>query len=262
MAFGETAALSDLSFSVQPGEIHALVGENGAGKTTLFKILTGQHRAETYAGEIWVGGERMRLGSVTAAVRAGIGGVPRRFGVFDQLSVAENVTLGHGNTQGFFISRKAIQAQAEAALQQVGLPLTGAEPAGRLAAGSKRLLMIARAAHLAPKVVALDEPSSGLSTAQDLSGVFRAVRGLAERGIGCLYLTQRSHEALQIADRISVLRDGQLVGSWERPAFDERAILQALPSHRIGGAYVDHDVAETAPGLLGSLRTLFGPRAD
>lgn len=257
--FGATAALSDVSFGVRPGEIYVVLGENGAGKTTLFKILAGLYPAGSYTGAITLAGRPLALRSPEDAARNGIGVVTRRLGVFSRLTVAENITVGHWQAQrGFLIDHRAAAQQARAALELVGLKLSPDALANRLSPGQQRLLTIARAVSMQPKIVVLDEPTAFLGSVTDLSHLLRTLRTLAERNIATLYLTHRPSEALQIADRASVLRDGCINGTWPRLALDEATLVQAMPSQRIGdGGYIDHDEAEEAGGILGSLRSIF-----
>lgn len=266
MRFGELAALDDMTLAVLPGEIHVLLGENGAGKTTLFKILSGMHPAGAYTGEIQVVGQPVSLHSPQDALRHGISVVPRRSGVFAKLSIAENVTLGQWQQKGSFLLRRgAMEQQARAILAQLDLKLDPTVTADRLGPGQKRLLMIARALATEPKVVVLDEPAAFLTSAGEQSQLIRGVRVLAERGIGCLYLARRPAEASLIADRVTVLRDGRLNGSWPRIDLDELTLTQAMMSQRIGDVgYVDHDEPEESGGILDSLRSIFsfGKRTD
>lgn len=259
-SFGEVAALADVSLAVLPGEIHALLGENGAGKTTLFKILAGVYPAGAYTGEIRVGGQPVTIRDPQAAIRHSIGCVSRRSGIFNKMSIAENITLGQWQQRGSFLLRRgAMEQDARTILAQLDLKLDPALPADRLTPGQQRLVMIARALIVQPKVIVLDEPAAFLKSAGEQTQLIRVVRLLAERGVGILYLARRIADAMLIADRVTVLRDGSLNGSWRRTELDELALTQAMLSQRIGdGDYVDHDAVEESAGLLGSLRSWFG----
>lgn len=260
LLFGAVIALDDVTLAVSPGEIHALLGENGAGKTTLFKILAGVHRSGAYTGEIRVAGQPVSLRVPQDALRCGIGVVPRRSGIFARMSVAENITLGQWQQGGTFILRRGkLERQASDVLALLDLHLDPAMPAGRLSSGQQRLVMIARALATGPKVIVLDEPAAFLASAKEQTQLIRAVRLLAERGIGILYLARRPAEAALIADRVTVLRDGQANGSWSRLELDELTLTQAMISRRPGdGGYVDTDEVDQPGGILESLRTLFG----
>jgi len=257
--YGEIVALSDLSLSVRHGEIHGVLGDNGAGKTTLLKILSGMERSRSaggFDGTIRVIGESVDIDSPQQAIKYGIGIVPRRPGIFTGLSVADNVVVGK-QMQGLIINQVRMREQALKLMEMIGLRLEPSAKATGLTASQQRLLMIARALSLDVKIVVMDEPAAFLTTPQDLSQLFRAVRSLAERDIATLYLTRRPAEAVQIADRISVLRDGEVVAQWQRTDFDENVLIRQMQSQRIGDAgYVDHDDLNQPRGWLDGLRSL------
>jgi len=257
--YGETAALSDLTLAVRHGEIHGVLGDNGAGKTTLLKILSGMERAKSagaFDGIIRVNGEPVEIDSPQQAIKHGIGIVPRRPGIFSGLSVADNIVVGK-QMQGLIINQVRMREQALKLMEMIGLRLDPAAKANSLTASQQRLLMIARALSLDVKIVVMDEPAAFLTTPLDLSQLFRAVRSLAERDIATLYLTRRPAEAVQIADRISVLRDGEAVAQWQRIDFDENVLIRQMQSQRIGDAgYIDHDDLNEPRGWLDGLRSL------
>lgn len=266
-AGSETVALDDVTLGVLPGEVHVLLGENGAGKTTLFKILAGMHPAGSYTGEIRIADQPVSLHSPQDALRHGIGVVARRSGIFSKMSITENVTLGwwQQSGHGFVLGRKAMEERARTVLAQLDLKLDITAPASRLTAGQQRLVMIARALAIEPKVIALDEPAAFLTSTGEQAQLIHGVRLLTEQGIGCLYLARRPAEAALIADRVTVLRDGRLNGSWPRIEINELTLTQAMMSQRIGdGDYIDHDAPEESGGFLGSLRSIFsfGKRED
>lgn len=257
--YGETAALSDLSLAVRHGEIHGVLGDNGAGKTSLLKILSGMERSKSvgaFDGVIRVDGAPVEIDSPQQAIKYGIGIVPRRPGIFSGLSVADNVVVGK-QMQGLIINQVRIREQALKFMEMIGLRLDPSAKANSLTASQQRLLMIARALSLDVKIVVMDEPAAFLTTPQDLSQLFRAVRSLAERDIATLYLTRRPAEAVQIADRISVLRDGEVVAQWQRIEFDENVLIRQMQSQRIGDAgYIDHDDLNEPRGWFDGLRSL------
>lgn len=257
--YGETAALSDLSLSARHGEIHGVLGDNGAGKTTLLKLLSGMERvrsADSIGGVIRINGEVVEIDSPQAAIKHGIGIVPRRPGIFTGLTVADNIVVGK-QMQGLIINQVRMREQALKLMEMIGLRLDPSAKANSLTSSQQRLLMIARALSLDVKIVVMDEPAAFLTTPQDLSQLFRAVRSLAERDIATLYLTRRPTEAVQIADRISVLRDGEVVAQWQRTDFDENELIKQMQSQRIGDAgYVDHDDLNQPRGWLDGLRSL------
>jgi ABC-type sugar transport system ATPase subunit len=256
-SYGASVALSDLSLAVRHGEIHCLLGDNGAGKTTLLKLLTGLLPVGSYSGTVKVNGEPALIDSPQQAIKHGIGIVPRRPGVFTGLTIADNIVVGK-EMQGLIINQARMRDQATRLMDVVGLKLDPSLKATNLTSSQQRLIMIARALSLDTHLIVLDEPAAFLTTVQDLSHLFRAVRGLAERNIATLYMTRRPSEAIQIADRITVLRDGAVAGQWERMDFDETTLIKEMQSQRIGEAsYVDHDDLNQSRGWLDGLRNLF-----
>lgn len=263
---GEVCILDDVTLDVLPGEIHALLGEQkGSGTATLFKILAGLRQAGTYKGKIEIAGQPVSLRSPQDAIRHGISIVPRRSGIFSKMTVAENITMGQWQQggRGFLLRQSAMEREALTILAQLDLKLDPSIPASRLSAGQQRLVMLARALATQPKVIVLDEPAAQLTSASEQSHIIRGVRRLAERDIGCLYLTQRPAEAVLIADRVTVIRDGRLNGSWPRIELDELTLTQAMISQRVSAvSYDEPEEVEERRGLLDSLRTLFSGYRD
>ena len=254
-------ALDDVTLAVRRGEIHGVVGEVGAGKTTLMKLLCGLLPVGSYQGEFLFEGTPLALHSTRDAIRLGIGAVPRRFSVFPRLSVAENIAVGGMQSEHrFFISSSATEREAQAVLDRWGLTLDLNARAGDLTPIQQRLLMIARALSANSKLVVLDEPCYGLKSPQAISQLFHMVRRLAERGITCLYMSRTPSDAFQIADRVTVLRDGMVVGLWERMAFDEAAVARAMASQRDGEPVnrdEDEDRDDGGGGIIGSINSFF-----
>ncbi len=261
MRLGQIAVLTDVSLAVWPGEIHAVLGEEGSGRITLFRILAGTQRAGSYTGEIRVADRPVVIRDVQDAIRSGISAVSRHPGIFPRFSVAENIMVGRWQQRGrFLINQRAIEREAEALLEELELRLDPTQPAGQLTAGQQRLVTIARALASHPKVIVLDEPAALLRTAGEQSQLIRALRLLAGRDLGFLYLARRPVEATQIADRITVLRDGSVNGTWPRSAFDELTLTQAMISQRGGaGDYEKEEDMEEPRGVLDALRSWFRP---
>jgi ABC-type sugar transport system ATPase subunit len=259
--YGKAPALTDVSFSVRPAEIRAVLGENGAGKTTLMKVLAGLIPCTAYQGEIWVDGQPVAARSPRDATAAGISAIPKRTGIFRSMSVADNVAVSQWQSGGgLVVHRDRVRKEAQAALDLLDVYVDLDARADSLSPHQQRMLVIARGLASQPKVVVLDEPAASLTTAQELSQLFRVVRLMVERDIAVLYLTRRVPEAMQIADRITVLRDGTVAGEWPRSDYDEAVLMKAMMSERIGdGAYVDYDERDEPRTLLDTLRSWFVP---
>ena len=255
--FPKVVALDNISLAAAAGEIHAVLGEEYAGKTTLMRILGGLYADGSYQGEIFLSGRPLTARSPRDAIERGITVVPRRLEVFDHLDVAENITLGHLGGKGFVIKRGAIERQAQQVLDmiEVKLDLTAQPP--QLSPGQQRLMMIARALCTHPRVIIMDEPATSLNTAEALGGLFRVIRLLSRNEITCLYLTRKTSEALQIADRVSVLRDGAISGVFDRLNLDLPTLTELMSSQQYRD-YGHADDAEEPRGLDRWLRSLFG----
>jgi putative multiple sugar transport system ATP-binding protein len=252
-------ALDDVTLAVRRGEIHGVVGELGAGKTTLMKVLGGLFPAGSYQGEILFEGAPLAARSTGDAIRRGIGVVPRPLSIFPRLSVAENIVMGGWQSEKhFFISKQSTERSAEAVMSRWGLNFGGVTNAAELSAGQQRLLMVARVLAAEPKLIVMDELTYGIKSPQGLSQLLLMVRRLAEHEVTCLYLARRPFDAFQLADRITVLRDGAVAGQWERANFDEAAVTQAMASQRDGEPTEYDDLNETGSGgIMGSLNSFF-----
>jgi ABC-type sugar transport system ATPase subunit len=259
-ALPKAVALEDMSFQVAAGSIHGVVGDNGSGRHTLMKILAGLYPAETYEGQVLFEGQPLLLKEPREAIRAGIGVVPRKGGVFDSLSVAENVMVASWQVRrNFLVIRGQIEQQAAAVMDKWDIKIDPHMPAGGLTAAQKREVMILRALCIDPRLVVLEEPLADLSSVQAVSQIIWLIRRMVERGLTILYMARRPSNAIQVADRVTVLRDGRVAGNWERATFDETAMLTASLSRRMGelGDF-EGELTEEPRGWLGSLRNSLG----
>ncbi len=259
-ALPKAVALDDISLQVATGSIHGLVGDTGSGRHTLMKILAGIYPAGTYEGQILYCGQALALKEPRDAIRSGIGVVPRKGGVFDSLSVAENIMVTSWQMRRrFLVIRGQIEHQAAAVMSKWGIDIDPHMPAGGLTPGQKREVVILRALCIDPQLVVLEEPLADLSSVQAVSQIMWLIRRIVERNLSVLYMARRPSNAMQVADRITVLRDGQVAGSWERTGFEETAMLTATLSQRMGelGDF-EGELTEEPSGFLGSLRSSFG----
>ena len=214
--FGAANALSDVSFSVRRGEVHALVGENGAGKSTLVKIVTGI--LEPSSGHIELDGEPTRFATPVEARRAGVAAVYQDPKLFPHLDVAENISMGATPTMALgVVDRRAVVARAREALARIGVAIDPRALIAELSVAELQFVEIARALAADPQLLILDEPTSSLTPAE-AEKLFRIARDLREHGTAILFITHRLEELTLIADTVTVLRDGRHVAT--RPAAD------------------------------------------
>ncbi|WP_353513520.1 sugar ABC transporter ATP-binding protein [Thermus sp. LT1-2-5] len=203
--FGGVEALKGVDLAVEEGEVHALVGENGAGKSTLMKILSGALIPDE--GEVWLSGHRLRLGSVQEARQQGIAMVYQELNLVPNLSVAENLFLG---TFPLRINWRELYAKARALLKALDLDIPPEVPLGSLEVGQQTLVAVAQALSQDARVLVFDEPTAALS-AREAERLFRLVTELRSRGLGVVWISHRLEEIFRLADRVTVLRDGQRV---------------------------------------------------
>jgi rhamnose transport system ATP-binding protein len=207
--FDATQALSDVSLRLQPGEVHSLVGENGAGKSTLIKIMTGIYPADS--GEMLLGGEPFAPRNAADAQLRGVAAIYQEPSVFPDLSVAENIFIGHQD-RGLVVDRAAMTREAAQLLGTLDIDVDPRLPAAGLTVAGQQAVEIAKAISLDVKVLIMDEPTAALS-AHEVDRLFRQVKKLKESGVAVLFITHRLEELFAISDRISVFRDGRHVST-------------------------------------------------
>ena len=210
--FDMTQALDGVSLALHAGEIHALVGENGAGKSTLIKILTGVEQGDE--GEIRVEGEPVHLSNAQEAQACGVAAIYQEPLVFPDLDVAENIFITHRH-QALLVDWPRMYADAEGILASLGVRLDVRAPARGLTLASQQAVEVAKAISLEVKVLIMDEPTASLSD-HEVRQLFRVARQLRDRGVAVLFITHRLEEVFEVADRITVLRDGEHIST--RPA--------------------------------------------
>ena len=211
-SFPGVRALSGVSFDVRPGEVHALLGENGAGKSTLIKIVSGVYQPDV--GSILVNGKQVDFSTPDDARRAGVATIYQELLLFPELSVAENIFLGHAPLAGVGrIDWRAMRAEAARLLASLEIDdLAPDQIVGALTVGNRQRVEILRALSQDARILIMDEPTAAL-TESDVTRLFDVVRRLKQRGVGIVYISHRLDEIFAIADRVTVLRDGAYVGS-------------------------------------------------
>jgi rhamnose transport system ATP-binding protein len=212
--FDATQALSDVSLALLPGEVHSLVGENGAGKSTLIKIMTGIHPADT--GEMVLDGQPYAPRNAAEAQRHGVAAIYQEPSVFPDLSVAENIFIGHQD-QGVVVDWSTMNEEAARLLSKLDIEIDPRLPAAGLTVAGQQAVEIAKAISLDVRVLIMDEPTAALS-AHEVDRLFRQVRSLKESGVAVLFITHRLDEIFAVSDRISVFRDGRHIST--RPVSD------------------------------------------
>jgi len=233
--FGPTVALQGVDLSLQRGEVHALVGENGAGKSTLMKVLSGALQPDS--GEMLLAGEPYRPRHPAEARRAGVTMVYQELALAPHLSVADNIMLGLEPTRWGLVHRREAQARVRDALAQLGHPdLSPQAIVGHLSPAAQQLTEIARALVSGCRVLVLDEPTSSL-TQSDVGHLFDLVRRLRGSGLGLIYISHVIEEVKQIADRVTVLRDGQVAGGGAAAELSPAQIVRLMVGREVTDLY-------------------------
>ena len=209
--FPGVQALAGVDLRVSAGEIHAVVGENGAGKSTLMKILAGAYEAD--AGSILMDGRPVSFSSPHESQALGVGMVFQELNLVADLSVAENIYLGRQPVRRFgIVDRRRLRDQATALLASLGAPIDATSLVRDLSVGQQQMVEIAKVYSQDPRILVLDEPTSAL-TEHETDILFATLRRLRSEGIAIIFISHRLKEVLAIADQVTVLRDGKLVGS-------------------------------------------------
>jgi len=248
--FDMTQALDDVSLTLYPGEIHALVGENGAGKSTLIKIVTGIYRPDR--GEILLDGKPVQIHNSQEAQAYGIAAIYQEPMVFPDLNVAENIFISHRD-RGPFMRWRKMYEDAEAILAKLDVKLDVRMPAHGLTLAAQQAVEIAKAISLEVRVLIMDEPTASLS-AHEVTQLFKLVRSLRSQGVAILFIGHRLEEVLEIADHVTVLRDGKLISSTPRSEVTSEKVIRDMVGREIEDFFAK---SETERGeLLMSVRGL------
>lgn len=243
-SFGSTHALREVSLEVGPGEVHALIGENGAGKSTLMKILSGAYQPD--AGEVSLNGERYAPRNPLEARRCGVEMIYQELNLAPHLSVEENILLGVEPSRLGWINRPKRREMARrvlADLQHENISLDA--PVHSCSIAEQQMVEIARAMLGAPQVLIMDEPTSSL-TQVDTENLVTAIARLKARGVSIIYISHFLEECQRVADRYTVLRDGQTVGSGEMRRADLSEIIHLMVGRDLDEIYphIEHEIGE------------------
>ncbi|HWE10819.1 MAG TPA: sugar ABC transporter ATP-binding protein [Solirubrobacteraceae bacterium] len=232
--FPGVQALDSVSLDIRPGEIHAVAGENGAGKSTLMKLLSQLERPTD--GSIHVGGRPMRFRNPRHAQQLGIAMVHQEFALAPHLSVADNLALGREETRLGLIVRGSTKRRARDLLKRVGLDINPARRVESLSVADQQRVEIAKALAVDARVVIMDEPTATL-TEPEIDDLFRLIEELKADGIAIFYISHRLEEVVRIADRVTVMRDGEVVETLDKGEFDEPTLVRLMVGREIENLY-------------------------
>src|SRR5437016_6812116 len=232
-AFPGVRALDGVSFDLNAGEIHALVGENGAGKSTLIKVLAGVYSHPDYGGQIFLDGSERRFANVRDAENAGIAVIYQELSLVKELSVAENIFLGREPRRFGIINWEELYSRAQKLLNDLHLGIDPLTPVRNLGIGQQQLVEIAKALSQDARIVVLDEPTAALTDAE-VETLFAILHKLRSRGVAMIYISHKLDEVFRISRRITVLRDGRTVGTDATADLDEAGVIAKMVGREVG----------------------------
>ncbi|MCP4424774.1 MAG: ATP-binding cassette domain-containing protein [Chloroflexi bacterium] len=234
--FPGVKALDNVTFQVAKGEIHCLVGENGAGKSTLMKILSGVYPHGQYTGEIIFEGKTQEFKAIRDSETAGISIIYQELALIPDMTVYENVFVGNEISAGFSIDWNETIKRATEMLDKVKLDVNPAVQVKDLGVGKQQLVEIAKALSKDVKLLILDEPTSALNE-DDVENLLNLLRGLREQGVTCIMITHKLQEVLDIADSVTVLRDGQTICTLDADGLTEQTLIKHMVGREINNIY-------------------------
>jgi putative multiple sugar transport system ATP-binding protein len=239
--FPGVRALDGVTMSVRTGEIHAICGENGAGKSTLMKVLSGVHPHGSYSGRIVLDGHEVTFKDIRSSERAGIVIIHQELALIPELSIAENIFLGNATVRHGLIDWDAARVRSLDLLARVGLEVDPSTPIKKLGVGQQQLIEIAKALSKDVRLLILDEPTSALNE-DDSENLLALMKGLKARGITCIMISHKLNEIAEIADAVTVIRDGRTVETYDVEAghVDEDRIIRAMVGRSLENRFPTH----------------------
>lgn len=246
-SYGPVTVLSDITLDIRAGEVHAIIGENGAGKSTLMKLLSGHVRPS--AGHLEMDGQRVDFTDAVAAEAAGVVLVHQEILLAPDLTVAQNLFLGRELTRGPMIDDRAMDRRTAEVLARVGASAHPTDRVGDQPLAQQQLFQIARAVLDPRRVVILDEPTAMLAN-DEVAALIDIVRNLRNAGVAVLYISHRLDEVEALADRITVLRDGRCVGTWDASDLTQRAMAELMVGRELSMLYPPRRDPPTADPIL------------
>jgi D-xylose transport system ATP-binding protein len=243
--FPGVKALDGVSFTLEAGEFHSLVGENGAGKSTLMKVLSGVYPVGTYEGAILVNGDVKEFRGIRDSESAGIAIIFQELSLVKELTVGENIFLGKEPARFGVINWSELYHKAAKLLQDLHLPIDPRTPVGNLGIGQQQLVEIAKALSQEAKILVLDEPTAAL-TESEVETLFNILTKLRERGVGMIYISHKLDEVFTMSDRVTVLRDGRTVGTHDARDLTKDKVIALMVGRDVGDIFPEagHELGE------------------
>ena len=246
-AYGPVTVLSGVTLDIRAGEVHAVIGENGAGKSTLMKLLSGYVRPTE--GQLTMAGQPVDFEDAVQAEAAGIVLVHQEILLAPDLTVAQNLFLGRELSRGLWIDDRAMNRRTAEVLARVGATVRPNDRVGDMPLAQRQLVQIARALLDDRKVVILDEPTAMLAN-DEVAALIEIVRSLRAQGVAVLYISHRLEEVEALADRVTVLRDGRMIGTWPASELDQRRMAELMVGRELDMLYPPKRGLSSAPPAL------------
>ncbi|MGB4589840.1 MAG: sugar ABC transporter ATP-binding protein [Clostridiaceae bacterium] len=236
--FPGVKALDNVSFSVNKGEVHGLVGENGAGKSTLMKVMSGVYQADE--GKIFIEGQEVKIGSISKAHELGVAIIFQELNLLPHMTVADNIFVGRQPKIGPFIDDKKMHANAKKILDDLGIKISTHATLGTLSVAQQQMVEIAKAISMNSKILVLDEPSAAL-TDKEIAQLFDIIRTLQKKGVGMVYISHRMEELAEICERVTVIRDGQYIGTRNYKDITMDELVNMIVGRSLEDKYPKHE---------------------
>src|SRR5215211_321327 len=254
-SFPGVKALTNVSLTVYPGEIHALMGENGAGKSTLMKILSGAYQADP-GGEIRISGQPVTIDGPLTARHHGISIIYQELSLAPNLTVAENMLLGREHKSGPMVDRRSMEKACQTVLERLGVHFKATTKVSELSMAERQLVEIARALIANSRILVMDEPTTSLSS-RETEAMFALVRQLKAEGLAIIYISHRMAEIYELADRVSVLRDGSYVGTLVGDEISAERLVQMMVGRDLSSFYKkEHDAHQSRGPVMFAVRNM------
>lgn len=234
--FPGVRALDNVNFKVCKGEIHALVGENGAGKSTLMKILSGAYPYGTYEGDIYIDGEKKQFRTIKDSEHAGISIIYQELTLVKYMTVGENIFLGEEPTKNGIIDWNKVYSDSKELFKKLNIDIDVYEKVINLGIGQQQMVEIAKAISKNSKILILDEPTAAL-TEGETRQLFRILRDLKQHGVTCIYISHKLEEIFEIAENVTILRDGKTIGTHHISELNEDKIISMMVGRELTQRY-------------------------
>jgi D-xylose transport system ATP-binding protein len=244
--FPGVRALDGVSFTLEAGEFHSLVGENGAGKSTLMKVLSGVYPHGTYEGDILIDDRVRQFRGIRDSENAGVAIIFQELSLVKELTVGENIFLGKEPSKLGVINWSELYHRTAKLLRDLNLDIDPRVPVGNLGIGQQQLVEIAKALSKEAKILVLDEPTAAL-TESEVETLFKILRDLKQRGVGMVYISHKLNEVFEMSDRISVLRDGKTVGTHSSVDLTKEKVIELMVGREVGNIFPvpHHELGDT-----------------